>query len=54
MMRAYRSGDPYLEFAKLARLVPPDATKKTHGPQREAAKLAFLAFSTRWDPTRWR
>ena len=42
MMQAYLSGDPYLEFAKLARAVPPDATKKTHGPQRELFKACVL------------
>src|SRR5207247_879255 len=35
MQEAYRSGDPYLEFAKQAGAVPPDATKKTHGAIRE-------------------
>jgi len=34
MQAAYRSGDPYLMFAKQAGAVPPDATKKTHGPIR--------------------
>ena len=42
MMQAYLSGDPYLEFAKLARAVPPDASKKTHGPQRELFKACVL------------
>jgi DNA polymerase-1 len=42
MKAAYATGDPYLEFAKLARLVPPNATKATHGPQREAAKACVL------------
>ena len=50
MMRAYESGDPYLEFAKLARLVPPDATKKTHGPQREAAKTCVLGVQYAMGP----
>ena len=30
MMQAYQSGDPYLEFAKLARQILLGATKKTH------------------------
>ena len=30
MLAAYRSGDPYLAFAKLAGAVPQDATKQTH------------------------
>jgi DNA polymerase family A len=43
MLAAYESGDPYLAFAKLAGAVPPDATKKSHGPQRELFKACVLA-----------
>jgi DNA polymerase I len=43
MMEAYRSGDPYLAFAKQAGAVPPEATKDTHGPQRELFKACVLA-----------
>lgn len=43
MMQAYLSGDPYLAFAKQAGAVPPDATKATHGPQREQFKACVLA-----------
>jgi hypothetical protein len=50
MMRAYGSGDPYLEFAKLARLVPPEATKRSHGPQREAAKACVLGVQYAMGP----
>ena len=42
MRAAYRSGDCYLTFAKQARGVPEDATKKTHGPQRELFKQCVL------------
>ncbi len=42
MQAAYRSGDPYLAFAKQAGAVPPDATKKTHGPTRELFKACVL------------
>jgi hypothetical protein len=42
MMAAYRSGDPYLTFAKQARAVPPDATKASHREQREQFKGAAL------------
>jgi DNA polymerase I len=42
MQAAYRSGDPYLMFAKQAGAVPPDATKKTHGPTRELFKTCAL------------
>lgn len=42
MIRAYQSGDPYLEFAKLAGAVPPDATKASHRAVREQYKLAAL------------
>jgi DNA polymerase I len=43
MMEAYRSGDPYLAFAKQAGAVPPDATKKSHGPIRDLFKACVLA-----------
>jgi hypothetical protein len=43
MMAAYQCGDPYLAFAKQARAVPDDATKKTHGAQRELFKQCVLA-----------
>ena len=43
MQAAYRSGDPYLAFAKQAGAVPQDATKKTHGPERELFKQCVLA-----------
>jgi len=42
MLAAYMSGDPYLAFAKQAGLVPLDATKKSHGPQRELCKQCVL------------
>jgi hypothetical protein len=38
LMEGYRSGDPYLAFAKQAAAVPADATKATHGPERERFK----------------
>src|SRR5262245_24874977 len=43
MQAAYQSGDPYLAFAKQAGAVPEDATKATHGPQRELFKQCVLA-----------
>jgi DNA polymerase-1 len=43
MQAAYRSGDPYLAFAKQANAVPDSATKATHGPQRELFKQCVLA-----------
>ena len=42
MQAAYRTGDPYLAFAKQASAVPPDATKATHGPTRELFKTCAL------------
>jgi DNA polymerase I len=38
MQAAYDSGDPYLAFAKQARMVPEDATKQTHESQRGLCK----------------
>jgi hypothetical protein len=42
MMEAYRSGDPYLTFAKQAGRVPPDGTKQTHGAERDLFKACVL------------
>jgi hypothetical protein len=43
MMEAYRSGDPYLAFAKQAGAVPPDASKQSHKPERDQFKACVLA-----------
>jgi DNA polymerase-1 len=43
MLRAYESGDPYLEFARQVRAVPDSATKQSHGPQRDLFKACVLA-----------
>jgi hypothetical protein len=43
MQAAYRSGDPYLAFAKQSGAVPADATKKTHGAVRKLYKQCVLA-----------
>ena len=45
MQAAYLSGDPYLAFAKQAGAVPSDATKHSHGPQRELFKQCALAVA---------
>jgi hypothetical protein len=42
MMEAYRSGDFYLTFAKMAGAVPADATKATHGRERDRFKTVAL------------
>jgi len=42
MQEAYRSGDPYLAFAKQAGAVPPDATKATHPEKRELFKTCAI------------
>src|SRR5262249_10766869 len=43
MQAAYQSGDPYPAFAKQAGAIPADATKATHGAQRELFKQCVLA-----------
>jgi hypothetical protein len=43
MIEAYRSGDPYLAFAKQAGAAPPDATKATHKAIRDQFKQCVLA-----------
>jgi hypothetical protein len=42
MLDAYNSGDAYLAFAKQAKAVPNDATKKSHGKQRDLYKACVL------------
>jgi DNA polymerase I-like protein with 3'-5' exonuclease and polymerase domains len=42
MMAAYRSGDPYLDFARQAGAVPQDATARTHSGERERFKQCVL------------
>jgi len=44
MMTAYRSGDPYLAFAKQAGAAPTTATKETHGPIRDQFKTCALGI----------
>jgi DNA polymerase I-like protein with 3'-5' exonuclease and polymerase domains len=39
MQADYRSGDPYLAFAKRAGALPPDATKETHPGERDLFKV---------------
>jgi DNA polymerase I-like protein with 3'-5' exonuclease and polymerase domains len=43
MLEAYHSGDPYLTFARMAGAVPADATKHTHGKERDRFKRCALA-----------
>ena len=43
MMDAYRSGDPYLAFARMAGAVPEDATKESHPEERGRFKVCALA-----------
>lgn len=42
MMAAYKTGDPYLTFAKQANAVPADATADTHPQQRHQFKQCAL------------
>jgi hypothetical protein len=43
MQAAYRSGDPYLTFGKQAGAIPADATKASHGAERELFKQCVLS-----------
>lgn len=45
MIKAYQTGDPYLAFAKDIKLVPRDATKKTHPFERNSSKSSILGIS---------
>jgi DNA polymerase I-like protein with 3'-5' exonuclease and polymerase domains len=42
MLESYRSGDPYLSFARFAGAVPADATKASHPQPRELFKTCSL------------
>jgi hypothetical protein len=42
MREAYASGDPYIWFGRSAGLVPPGATKETHGSDRDRLKVVML------------
>jgi len=44
MQAAYRSGDPYLAFAKLAKALPPDATIESHQTTRDLYKQVCLGI----------
>jgi DNA polymerase I len=54
LLAAYTSGDCYLAFAKQAGAVPADATKTTHGHERELSSSARWRFSMEWRRSRWR
>ena len=43
LTQAYASGDPYLEFARMAGAVPPSATKQSHPAERSSFKVCMLA-----------
>jgi hypothetical protein len=45
LIDAYVSGDPYLAFAKLAKLAPPEATKASHGDIRDICKAVVLGVN---------
>ena len=45
MIKAVKTGDPYLSTSKLVNAVPQDATKESHGKIREIYKQSFLAIS---------
>lgn len=45
MIGAYASGDPYLAFAKMAGLAPPEAMTASHAVVREQCKQLMLAVS---------
>lgn len=51
MIEAYQSDDPYLTFAKLAKAVPPDATKQSHKHERNLFKQCMLAVNYGMGPT---
>ena len=45
MAEGYLDGDPYLAFAKAARLAPPEATKQSHKAIRDRCKAIVLGIN---------
>jgi DNA polymerase I len=45
MLEALQSGDVYIGTAKIAKAVPPDATKKSHPVERQIYKVSLLAIN---------
>ena len=45
LLQGYASGDPYLAFAKAAKLVPSDATKASHRVIRDRCKAVVLGVN---------
>ena len=45
MAKGYAEGDPYIAFAKAAKLVPQDATKASHKPIRDRCKSVVLGVN---------
>jgi DNA polymerase I len=45
MADGYQEGDPYLAFAKAAKLVPPDGTKASHKTVRDRCKAIVLGIN---------
>ncbi len=45
MLAAYKSGDVYLAFGKMIKMIPPDGTKKTHKYERDVCKSLVLGLS---------
>ena len=45
MAEGYRDGDPYMAFAKAAKLAPPEATKATHKSIRDRCKSVVLGVN---------
>ncbi len=45
LMEGYRSGDPYLAFAKQISAIPADATKATHSLERDRFKAVVLGVN---------
>ena len=45
MIQGYTEGDPYLAFAKAARIVPSDASKSSHKIERDRCKSVVLGMN---------
>jgi hypothetical protein len=48
MLELYRSGDPYLNFGKIVKLIPPDATRETSGVEAARDRLKVLCLGIQY------
>jgi DNA polymerase-1 len=53
MIRAYKTGDPYISFGQAIGLLPGSANKQSHGKERDKLNYACSEFCMECKPHRW-